>query len=132
MSPLSTPWGYALPRVIIEEMGRGENNKDRTQKRFLKSLSIIDKAVKSSKTPNELLVKMAEQISKLDVDPKTVLSHVLANNILIEEGCKTMFDDIKRRIDKSAPILRQTYDSMMEEERKAEGIINFFPPYENA
>ena len=125
MSPLSTPWGYALPRVVIEEIGRGENNKDRTQKRILKALNIIDKVVKSSKTPIELLVKMAEQVSKLDANPKAVLSHVLANGILIEEGCKTMFDDIKRRIDKSAPTLREAYDSMSEGERKSEGIIIF-------
>ena len=125
MSPLSTPWGYALPRVVTEEMGRGENNKDRSQKRILRALSIIDKAVKSSKTPVELLVKMAEQVSKLDADPKAVLSHILANGILLEEGCKAMFDDIKHRIDKSAPVLRGAYDSMSEEERQAEGIINF-------
>lgn len=125
MSPLSTPWGYALPRVIIEQMGRGENNKDRTQKRILKSLDIIDKTVKDSKTPNELLVKMAERVSKFDADPKAVLSHVLANGILVEEGCKTIFDDIKRKIDKFAPILSKTYNSMSEKERQFEGITNF-------
>lgn len=125
MSPMSTPWGYALPRVIIEEMGRGENNRDRTQKRILRSLSIIDKTVKSSKTPSELLVKMAEQVSKLDADPKAVLSHVLSNGILVEEGCKTMFDDIKRQIDRSAFLLKRTYDSMSKDERSKEGIINF-------
>lgn len=125
MSPLSTPWGYALPRVIIEEMGRGENNKDRTQKRILKSLNLIDKTVKSSKTPIELLVKMSEAVVKLDANPKDVLSHVLANGILIEEGTKTMFDEIKSRIDRFAPVLRETYNAMSEEDRKAAGIINF-------
>jgi hypothetical protein len=87
MSPLSTPWGYALSRVIIEEMGRGENNKDRTEKRMLTALNLIDKAVKSSKNPIELLVKLSEQVSTLDADPKAVLSHVLANGVLVEEGC---------------------------------------------
>lgn len=125
MSPLSTPWGYALPRVVIEEMGRGENNKDRTQKRLLKSLSMIDKGVKTSKTPVELLVNLAEQASKLDANPSAVLSHTLANGILVEEGCKTMFDEIKAKIDKSATVLRKTYNSMTPDERKAEGIINF-------
>lgn len=122
MSPLSTPWGYALPRVVIEEMGRGT---DRNQKRILKSLSLIDKAVKTSKTPNELLVKLAEQVSKQDANPKAVLSHVLSNGILVEEGCRTMFRDIKQEIDKSAPTLRQTYNSMSAEGRNSEGIINF-------
>lgn len=125
MSPLSTPWGYAIPRVVIEEMGRGENNKDRTPKRLLKSLSMIDKAVKTSKTPVELLVKLSEQSARLDADPKAVLSHVLANGILVEEGCKTMFDEIKAKIDKSAPTIKQAYDSMSNEERTKEGIINF-------
>ena len=125
MSPLSTPWGYALPRVVIEEMGRGENNKDRTQKRILKALNLVDKAVKVSKSPEELLVKLSELVSKADANPKAVLSHVIANGILVEEGTKTMFEEIKHRIGKSAPILRGAYNSMSAEERKAEGIINF-------
>lgn len=125
MSPLTTPWGYALPRIIIEEMGRGENNKDRTQKRLLKSLRVIEKTVKTSKTPIELLVKMAEEVSKLDANPKAVLSHVLSADILQEEGCKTIFYEIKHKIDESAPILRKTYDSMSSDELTAEGIINF-------
>lgn len=125
MSPLSTPWGYAIPRVIIEEMGRGKNNLDRTPKRILKALSLIDMAVKSSKTPIELLVKLSESVSRFDADPKAILSHTLAAGILNEEGCKSIFDEIKKRIDKSAPVLKRIYDIMSPEERTEEGIINF-------
>jgi len=125
MSPLSTPWGYAIPRVIIEEIGRGENNSDRTPKRILKALSLIDKTVKSSKTPVELLVKLSESVTQLDADPKAVLSHTLADGILKEEGCKTMFAEIKHRIDRFAPVLRGLYKQMTPAERTKEGIINF-------
>ncbi|MCX6726648.1 MAG: hypothetical protein NTY75_02405, partial [Candidatus Shapirobacteria bacterium] len=46
MSPLSTPWGYALPRVLIEQFGRGENNKDRTAERITKGLQILEDEVR--------------------------------------------------------------------------------------
>jgi len=125
MSPLSTPWGYALPRVVIEQMGRGKNNEERTQERILKALDIINEAVKTSKTPVCLLVKVAEAISRLDAKPRAVLAHTLSENILLEEGCKSIFKDIRREIEKSAPILAAEYASMTKAERKAEDIINF-------
>jgi hypothetical protein len=125
MFPLSTPWGFAIPRVIIEEMGRGKDNADRTQKRILKAMNLIDKTVKSSKSPIELLVKLSESVSKIDADPKTVLSHVLSEDILNEEGCKNIFGFIKQTIDSSAPILRKTYESMSPQERSERRIINF-------
>jgi len=125
MSPLSTPWGYAIPRVIIEEMGRGKNNSDRTPERILRALNLVDKAVKSSETPIELLVNLSESVSKLDADPKAVLSHTLVSGILQEEGCKAMFNEIKQQIDKSAPTIRKVYNAMLSEERTKEGIINF-------
>lgn len=125
ISPLSTPWGYAIPRVIIEEMGRGKNNSDRTPERILRALNLVDKAVKSSETPIELLINLSESVSKLDADPKAVLSHTLASGILLEEGCKTMFNEVKQLIDKSAPTLRKVYGAMSPEERTKEGIINF-------
>lgn len=125
MSPLSTPWGYAIPRVIIEEMGRGKGNSERTPKRILKAFSLIDKDVKSSKTPIELLINLSESVSRLDADPKVVLSHSLAEGLLKEEGCITIFNEIKQEINKHAPILRKIYNEMPSEEKSKEGIINF-------
>lgn len=125
MSPLSTPWGYAIPRVIIEEMGRGKNNSDRTPKRILKALSLIDKAVKSSETPIELLVNLSESVSRFDADPKVVLSHTLAAGVLQEGGCMTVFNEIKQRINKHAPILRKAYNEMSAEEKLKGGILVF-------
>lgn len=125
MSPLSTPWGYALPRIIVEQMGRGENNKDRNQLRIIRALSVIESGVKKSRNPIELMVRMGEMVTHLDADPKAVLSHILAQGILEEEGTKQIFNEIKRRIDQWAPNLKKTYDSMTPEKRTELGIINF-------
>jgi len=125
MSPLTTPWGYAIPRVIIEEMGRGKGNLERTSARILKALHMIDDKVRSSKTPIELLVKLAESASKSYADPRAVLSHTLAQSVLDEEGCLSIFNKIKREIDVAAPTLKVTYDLMSPEERMKEGIITF-------
>lgn len=125
MAPLSTPWGYAIPRVLIEQMGRGDNNKDRTQEKMLKALNLIDKSVKTSHTPIELLVKLAESVANLDANPETVLYHTLSVDILREEGCRNLFGEIMRKIDKHAPTLRKTYNSMTPQERDEKEIINF-------
>jgi hypothetical protein len=125
MSPLSTPWGYALPRVVIEQMGRGEGNKDRTQTRVLSSLDIIEKAVKNSTNPIELVVKISETVSNTDADPKAVLSHLLCAGVLQEENCITMFKDIVSEMKKSAPMLTKTYEGMSSEDRKKLGVVDF-------
>ncbi len=125
MSPLSTPWGYAIPRVIIEEMGRGENNSDRTQERLLTALDVIDTNVVYPHTPVELLVSLSEHVSVLDADPKVILSHLLSSDVLREEGCWTMFKKIKWEIDNSADNLRHTYNYMSSAERTKKGIIDF-------
>lgn len=125
MSPLSTPWGYAIPRVVIEGMGRGDNNNDRTPERILKTLNLIDEVVKKAKTPVDLLVYLSEKVIDVGADPKVILSHVLVSGVLAEEGCWSIFKKIKSVIDKKAPRLKNTYDRMSLEEKSKEGIINF-------
>lgn len=124
MAPLSTLWGYALPRVIIEEMGRGENNKFRTPGRMLKSLNMIDQAVKSSKDPIVLVVKLAEMAAKNEGDPKEILSHLLSAGILKEENCKTMFKEVVKTMHKRAKILSKVYDLLSPEEFKDFDIVS--------
>ncbi len=123
MSPLSTLWGYALPRIVIEQMGRGKNNEERTQGRVFKALDIIDKAVTKSRNPIELVVKIAERVSQLNADPKAVLSHLLAAGILHEENCKTMLKAIITEMEKSAPTLNSVYKSLTLEKKQELGIV---------
>lgn len=125
MSPMSTPWGYAIPRVLIEEIGRGKDNCDRTQERILGALDVIDRSVLSSTTTTELLAKLAESVSNMHANPKAVLSHTLSVGILKEEGCKTIFKEIKEKINIYSPTLSKTYNSMSPSVRSKNDIINF-------
>jgi len=50
---------------------------------------------------------------------------VLAEGILKEEGYKVMFDEIKQEMNKSAPTLAKTYNTLTANARIKEGIINF-------
>lgn len=107
-------------------MGRGSNNKDRTQQKILKSINSVDVAVKKSDTPIDLLVNLAEiVIEDPSVDSKAVLSHMLSHGILIEEGCKTIFEQIKNGIDLRDSNLKRIYESMTPTEREKADIINF-------
>lgn len=126
MSPLSTPWGYALPRVAIEQMGRGERNKDRTQEKILNAVDTISKAIEISDTPIDLLVNLAEMVlDDESVDQKAVLAHILSQSKLNEEGCITLFKQIKATIDEKNLNLLRTYNSLTYSERKTLDIINF-------
>lgn len=125
MSPMSTPVGYALPRVVIEQMGRGEKNSERTPERMQKALEIVEEAIKVSKTPIELVIKLSEDVSKLDADPKSVLYHLLSAGILHEENCVTMFKDIIAEMRKSAPVLTEAYDAMSSKEKQELDIVEF-------
>lgn len=122
MSPLSTLWGYAIPRVITEEMGRGKNNEDRTSERMLKALEIVDEIIKESESPIELAVKLSEAVSKSKADPKAVLGHLLAANLLEEENCRTMFETTAKKMKESAPVLNKVYESLSGQEKKELGI----------
>lgn len=124
--PGSTPWGYVLPRVIIEQMGRGSDNVERTQKRILEALKIIDKVLKRScETPIKLVVKLSEAVSGADADPKMVLYHLLSRGILEEQNCHSMFKEIIEEMKRSAPTLSRIYTQMSKEERGELGIVDF-------
>lgn len=123
MSPMTTPVGYALPRVAIEQMGRGEKNAERTQERMLKALNSIDTCVESSKTPIELVINLSERVANMDANPKTVLYHLLSAGILKEENCLSMFKEMVKELRKSAPTLSKIYDSMSSQEKKDLGIV---------
>ncbi len=130
MSPLSTPWGYGIPRVVIEQMGRGSNNSERSPKRMLRALKIIEAVVKRSKTPVELAVKLSEAVIKADADPRMVLYHLLSDGILHEENCPSIFQEMINRMTQSAPKLLQYYEAMTPEDRKTLGIVDMHPTKE--
>jgi len=115
MNPGSTPWGYALPRVKIEQMGRDEQ---RSEERTQKSNELTRKAILSSHTPIELLTTMAGLMvtsdygGEGDADPIRVLEQTLSGTVLHEEGTKQIYRDITSSLKKKAPKLYTFYESM--------------------
>lgn len=125
MSPLSTPWGFALPRVLIEEMGRGENNIERTPERMLKVLEYIEAFVPTCNNPVELVVKLSEVVANDLADPKMVVYHLLSADIYKEENCASIFKDIISEMERSAPTISALYKSLSGQERKDLGVVDF-------
>ncbi len=122
MSPLSTLVGYALPRVFIEGAGRG---KDRTWERYFQTMETLERLIKESQTPAELLAKLAEAVTQQEADPIATLSHVLEPGILDEENNHIEYSLIAEALAQYAPSLWKKYQSLTPQERQEKGIINF-------
>ncbi|CAN5312777.1 hypothetical protein BH10PAT1_BH10PAT1_4880 [soil metagenome] len=122
MSPLSTLWGYALPRILIEQMGRGMNNKDRTNPRVFKALDILDNKIITSNDPIELVVEIAEAVCYENAKPEEVLCHLLPSGVLNEENCKMMLKDTINVMKKYAPVLIYLYNGLSDKEKGELGI----------
>jgi len=120
MSALSTLTGYALPRVLIEEMGVGEN---KTIDRYIKALELAQEAISQSTFPVELLVKLSEKVAQSRGNPTTILSHILVAGILKEENNREEYKKVVDALEKHAPILWQHYLSLDSDQRKEAGII---------
>jgi len=120
MSPLSTLWGYALPRVFIEIAGRGDG---RTAERYFQAMDTVEKVAKVSKDPIELLARLSEAAYESGVDPKEILGHTLEPGILKEENCRTMYREVIAALREKAPRLWAYYESLSSGERGKAGIL---------
>jgi hypothetical protein len=125
MSPMSTPAGYALARILIEQKGRDPDQpKEETQKRLQKGLEILDDLIPKRQNPNELAVRLAGAVCQADAGPEAVLSHLLPEGILREENCQSLFDDLVLRLREAAPKLYGVYRNISRERRRGLGMAD--------
>lgn len=122
MAPLSTPWGYGLPRVLIEQMGRGQ---DRTAERVQAALEMVDEVILQATTPIELAVGIGEEAASLDAKPQQVLYHLLSLEFYREENCGSLFRAMIAEMRRSAPVLTKYYDGLPSEQKTELGIVDF-------
>lgn len=120
MSPLSTLWGYALPRVFIEMAGRGDN---RTAERYFQAMDTLEETVKTSSSPVELLAKLSEAAYTSGIAPKAILGHTLEPGILKEENCRTMYLEVIFSLKENAPNLWRYYEGLSVGEREKAGML---------
>lgn len=117
----STPWGYAAPRVLIEQFGRKEPWKV-GEERVNKGLEILNETITQSSTPAEFLAVLADKVTHADADPTAVLSHVFAIE-LKNEGAFFLVKRVANEMKAKAPELWSHYLSLTSEVTKAAGII---------
>lgn len=122
MAPRATTWGYALPRVAIEQAGRLGQSRD--QKRFFKAMDILDASVINSSSPNELLALLAEKAIENDADPIAVLGHIFAKEIPEEHGSLRPLRKIAKKIEEKAPKLWRKYKRLSPGEKDKNNIVN--------
>ncbi len=121
VSKMSHIVGYALPRIAIEERGRGTDNI--TWERFEKMSGVIEDVARKCDDPIEYMVQVAEQFTKMEVHPDAIMDHMLAKGILLEQGCKGDFKEVFEAIDKFAPNIKARYDELGVEGRKKFGLV---------
>lgn len=114
MHGLGTLYGYALPRIMIEELrGNEESSQDKMfiQDRMVVGLVAFEHMARNSKDMYELTAKFGEGVTHLDGDPKAILGHILPPGWLEEHGATWMFNDMREAVKKHAPTLWQEYIS---------------------
>ena len=118
MSPLSTLYGYALPRVFLEIAGRG---KHRTQERYLYAMEQLESAVKVSHKPTELLARLtnaAQSNEMTRVRAVKLLDHVLPAGIVKEENNVSQCREVVEMLETYAPAVFRTYKRLSPKKRK--------------
>ncbi|MBI2029638.1 hypothetical protein HYT02_04435 [Candidatus Gottesmanbacteria bacterium] len=119
--PMTTPWGYAGARVLIEQFGRGQ---EKTSQRIEKGLAILDYTLMfSSPEPAEFLALLAEGVIKEDASKTAVLGHVLAREIE-KEGGGYLLKRVVDNLQEFAPTIWDHYLQLSHDDRIRLGIIS--------
>ncbi len=117
---MSGLYSYALSRVLIEQIGRGQ---DRSQSRLISALDILDETIAISSTPSELLARLSDRTISADADPRDVLGHILPAEILEEENCQITLREFINDLQNYAPALMALYKNLTPPEEKGLGVI---------
>ena len=119
----NTPWGYALPRMIVDFMSPDdEQTPDQVKERSSQMMAILKSSVESSRTPIEFMARFAKLMVVVGVDPKTILKTMLSAGYLEENNTYKLFQELKGQLQQVAPTLFYYYQSLSSQE-KAEAKI---------
>lgn len=121
ISPNNTPWGYSLPRVLLDQFGTREQ---RTDKRVLKGLTLLETSAKKAKTPLEFLAVLTNNVAHADADIDTILHSVVSKGKLGEDTVYTLYQKLLSELKIHAPKVWDRYQELTPEERLKRGIAN--------
>jgi len=120
--PMGTLYGWALPRLLIKQMGDNESQEE-TVTRLDRGLSILEQAMDDTEDPMVLLARFAEGISQADVEPTEVLRSILSTGWFEEQNALSMIDALRAAMRDHAPTLWNTYSQLGQAERTALDIV---------
>jgi hypothetical protein len=113
-----TPWGYALPRILVKQFGDG---KERTQERMLKGFRLLEESVKQAKSPLELIAILANKCSE-NVSEDSILHEAFSKGYLGEENTFKLFKQLLQKLKVHAPRLYKHYIELSSEQKSEKGI----------
>jgi hypothetical protein len=117
----NTPWGFSLPRILLDQFGKRDN---RTQGRIQSGLEMLEEIVKEVHSPLEFMAVLAEQAVKADADIDTVLKSTLSRGYLGEENTHKLYHELAIQLQKHAPTLWQRYLELDIHQRTKFGIAD--------
>ncbi len=115
--------GFTLPRLLLKQIGGDSLPKEEKQSRLLTGLRILQDAVISAQTPEELLAISAEGISLANVDPLITLSTVLPQGWYDEHNGDQMVASFKASLSEKAPQLWGLYCTLTDKDKSDRGIL---------
>lgn len=120
ISTSNTPWGYSLPRILIEQFGKG---KERNQTRMIEGLEILESSIKKTDSPISLIAIFSEGIVRNNPSiTNSVLKQAFSKGYLEEENIFEIYGKLLEEIGKYAPTLYKRYNELSSEEKSEKGI----------
>lgn len=107
MSPLSTAWGYAIPRMILVAR-QGEDGKG-SRTKVSQIEGILEQIIPTAVDPIDLTLKLGERLLEAGADEGKLIYHLMSAGVLKEEGCKTMYREFLDRMRTGLPKLYEAY-----------------------
>ena len=122
MSPLSTPVGYALPRIIL--VGSRNLDGSSSKEKTAETKKLLKEIIPNSKDSIGLTLSMAEKIINVDSRyAQKIIYHLMSADVLGEEGCVSIYREIASRMQNEAPKMFEVYRNMSKEFTREKGII---------
>lgn len=135
MAPMNSLWGYSLPRIIVEQIPNNtigdeeesDEEKDikleENQQKLYGALSVLEESIKRSKTPSELMARVAGELVAGGADQDKILKHILGQGWLDEHNAYTMLEDGKSALRDFAPKIWAYYQGLTTQEKKEKSFV---------
>lgn len=121
MTANNTPWGFSLPRILLDQWGKGEL---RTQERALKGLTILEQSINTATTPLEFMAVLANKAVHAGADIDAVLKSTISKGKLDDDNVRTLYQNLGKEMKTHAPTLWKRYLELTPVERTSRGIAN--------